>query len=417
MQEKEQNNNLTDKTGTSSGSEKHILKIILPVIIIVIGIAAAFYLKDTGPKSKRQPPVKLAPLVQVEPLFPANHIVMLNAMGTVLPAREVELRSRVTGEVIDISPEFIEGGLLKAGSLVLQIDPEDYELALTQKEKAMADASYSLKLELGRQEVAKQEWKLLNGDKDAEDREIELALRKPHLEKAKAELNAAEAELEKAYLDLSRTQIKAPFNTMVRSRLVNLGSQVTPQEPLAELVGSNSYWIQASVPVDRLSWIQIPRSQGAPATRARIIYANNYELTGTVIRLMGDLSPEGRMARVLIEVEDPLGLKNPKNDKPPLLIGDYVRVEIEGKKLENVYKIPRTTFRDNAFIWIAGKNSTLEIKEVHPVWRDASVVLIDNAIKPGDLLIISDLPAPIDGMPVRIESTKDKPQATQVQKQ
>jgi len=44
---------------------------------------------------------------------------------------------------------------------VLQIDTEDYKLALTQKEKALADASYSLKLELGRQEVAKREWELL----------------------------------------------------------------------------------------------------------------------------------------------------------------------------------------------------------------------------------------------------------------
>jgi len=78
-------------------------------------------------------------------------------------------------------------------------------------------------------------------------------------------------------------------------------------------------------------------------------------------------------------------------------------VEIEGKKLENVYKIPRTAFRDNAFIWIAGENSTLKIKEVHPVYRDAGVVLVDNAIKPGDRLIISDLPAPIDGMLVQVE--------------
>jgi RND family efflux transporter MFP subunit len=408
MQEKEKNNALTDKTGTSSGGKKQILKIVLPVVIIVIGIAAAFYLKNTGPKSKRQPPVKLAPLVRVKPLFPANHIVMLNAMGTVVPAREVELKSQVTGEVIDINPEFIEGGLLKSGSFVLQIDPEDYKPALAQKEKAIADASYSLKLELGRQEVAKREWELLNGDKNAEDREVELALRKPHLEKAKAELNAAKAELKKAYIDLSRTQIKTPFNAMVRSRLVNIGSQVTPQEGLAELVGSDSYWIQTSVPVDRLSWIQIPQSQGDPATRARIIYANSYERIGTVIRLMGDLSPEGRMARVLIEVEDPLGLKNSKNNQPPLLIDDYVRVEIEGKKLENVYKIPRTAFRDNAFIWIAGKNSTLEIIEVRPIWRDANVVLIENDIKPGDRLIISDLPAPIDGMPIQVESSSNE---------
>ncbi|MBC2695087.1 MAG: efflux RND transporter periplasmic adaptor subunit [Desulfobacteraceae bacterium] len=398
-----QNKNLTNNTKVLSGRKKRILKIVLPLIIIIAGVAAAFYLKNTGPKSKRQPPVKLAPVVLVKPLFPANHIVMLNAMGTVVPAREVELKPRVTGEVIDISPEFIEGGLLKAGTLVLQIDPEDYKLTLIQKEKALADANYFLKLELGRQKVAKREWELLNGDKDAKNREVELALRKPHLEKAKAELNAAKAELKKAYLDLARTKIKAPFNSMVRSRMVNIGSQVTPQERLAKLVGTDSYWIQTSVSVDRLSWIRIPRSQSDPSTRARIIYAQGYEHTGTVIRLMGDLSPEGRMARVLIEVEDPLGLKNSKNDQPPLLIDDYVRVEIKGKKLENVYKIPRKAFRNNAYIWIASENSTLKIIEVHPVWRDADVVIIDNAIKSGDRLIISDLPAPIDGMPIQVE--------------
>lgn len=379
------------------------LKIILPAVIIIAGIAAAFYLKSTGPESKKQPPVKMAPVVHVKPLFPANHIVMLHAMGTVVPAKEIDLRPRVTGEVIDINPEFIEGGLLKAGSLVLQIDPEDYKLALIQKEKALADANYSIKLELGRQEVAKREWELLNGNKDERDGEAELALRKPHLEKAEAELDAAKAELKKAHLDLSRTKIKAPFNAMVRSRLVNLGSQVTPQERLAALVGTDSCWIQTSVPVDRLRWIRIPRSQGDLTTKARIIYAKGYERTGTVIRLMGDLSPEGRMARILIEVEDPFGLKNSKNDKPLLLIGDYVHVEIEGKKLENVYKIPRKAFRDNTYIWIAGKNSTLEIEKVHPVWKDADVVFIDNNIKPGDRLIISDLPAAIDGMPIQVE--------------
>jgi multidrug efflux pump subunit AcrA (membrane-fusion protein) len=385
MQEKEQNKNLTNNDKAPSGSKKWILKMVLPAIIIFVGIAAASYLKNTGPKTKRQYPVKLAPIVQIKQLLPANHIVILNAMGTVVPAKEIDLESQVTGEVIDISPEFIEGGLL------------------IQKEKALADANYSLKLELGRQEVAKREWELLNGDKDAKDREAALALRKPHLEKAKAEFNAAKAELKKAYLDLSRTRIKAPFNAMVKSRLVNLGSQVTPQERLAELVGTDSYWIQTSVPVDRLSWIQIPQSKGDPSTRARIIYAQDYERTGTVIRLMGDLSPEGRMARVLIEVEDPLGLKKSKNDKPPLLIGDYVRVEIEGKKLENVYQIPRKAFRDNAYIWIASEHSTLKILEVDPVWRDAGVVLIDNGMQPGDLLIISDLPAPIDGMPIQVE--------------
>ncbi|MFV9647006.1 MAG: hypothetical protein ACNYWU_14375, partial [Desulfobacterales bacterium] len=59
-----QNKNLTNNAKVSSARKKRLLKIVLPAIIIVAGIAAAFYLKNTGPKSKRQPPVKLAPVVQ-----------------------------------------------------------------------------------------------------------------------------------------------------------------------------------------------------------------------------------------------------------------------------------------------------------------------------------------------------------------
>ena len=373
-----------------------------------MGVGTAAYLKNSAPRTQKRPPVKLSPAVQVEIVRPSEYQIVVRAMGTVIPDREVVLKSRVTGEVIDIHPEFTEGGFFKKDMKVLQIDPLDYELALARQQSVVADAEYALKLELGHQAVAKREWELLNGNNPAQDMEKELALRKPHLDKARAELAAAQAELKTAMLNLDRTRIMAPFNAMVRSKSVDLGSQVTPQESLAELVGTDAYRIQTSIPIDRIGWIQIPGRADGSGSKARIIYGQGHECMGRVTRLMGDLSTGGRMARILVEIKDPLCLKAVDQDRVPLLIGEYVRVEIQGRKLDRVFQIPRTTLKDNSSVWIAGENQTLEIRKVHPIWRDADIVLLQEGLNPNDRLIVSDLPAAVEGMPVRIDNLKSE---------
>jgi len=413
MGDNKQNNMLPEKQPNSARSPRPIIRIVLSLVILAVGIATASYLKNSAPRTKKQPPVKLSPTVQIQKAKPSSFQIIVTAMGTVIPAREVVLKSRVSGEIVEIHPEFTEGGFLKKDMKILQIDPQDYELALARKRSTVTDAEYALKLELGHQTVAKREWELLNQGKPAQDMEKELALRQPHLNKVRADLSAAEAELKAAMLDLERTHITAPFNTMVRSKSVDRGSQVTPQEPLAELVGTDAYRIQASLPVDRLEWIDVPVQTGDPGSKARIIYGQGHECSGTVIRLMGDLATEGRMARILVEVADPLGLKASNKDRAPLLIGEYVRVKILGRKLDNVFQIPRTAFKDNSSIWIAGENQTLEIRKVRPVWRDADVVLLQDGLKPGEQLIVSDLPAPVQGMSVRVDTLKSEVESDQ----
>jgi len=395
-------------TGTHPRRPRPIIRIVISLVILTMGVGTAAYLKNSAPRTQKRPPVKLSPAVQVEIVRPSEYQIVVRAMGTVIPDREVVLKSRVTGEVIDIHPEFTEGGFFKKDMKVLQIDPLDYELALARQQSVVADAEYALKLELGHQAVAKREWELLNGNNPAQDMEKELALRKPHLDKARAELAAAQAELKTAMLNLDRTRIMAPFNAMVRSKSVDLGSQVTPQESLAELVGTDAYRIQTSIPIDRIGWIQIPGRADGSGSKARIIYGQGHECMGRVTRLMGDLSTGGRMARILVEIKDPLCLKAVDQDRVPLLIGEYVRVEIQGRKLDRVFQIPRTTLKDNSSVWIAGENQTLEIRKVHPIWRDADIVLLQEGLNPNDRLIVSDLPAAVEGMPVRIDNLKSE---------
>jgi hypothetical protein len=122
-----------------------------------------------------------------------------------------------------------------------------------------------------------------------------------------------------------------------------------------------------------------------------------------VIRLLGDLEPDGRMARVLVAVPDPLDLGRPADDRMPLLIGDYVRVEIHGRRIDGVYRIPRSALRDNTRVWVATDQDRLSIRTVAVAWRDAETVLVQRGVAPGERLIISDLPAPVAGMALRIK--------------
>ncbi|WP_054701063.1 efflux RND transporter periplasmic adaptor subunit [Desulfosarcina cetonica] len=204
------------------------------IIILALGLAGAGYIKRSAPQAQKRPPQRTVLRVSTQPLFPDFHQVTVSAMGVVIPARTITLKSRVAGQIQSVHPEFVEGGLIRAGQKVLKIDPQDYQLAIARQESAVVDAEYALKVEMGYQEVARREWALLKPDAASDKEDAELALRKPHLAKAKSDLASARAQLAQARLDLSRTDVRAPFNAVVRVKHVSVGSQVSTQDALAD---------------------------------------------------------------------------------------------------------------------------------------------------------------------------------------
>jgi RND family efflux transporter MFP subunit len=376
---------------------------IVSIGLIAVAFLVATILVKTKPTAETAKPKARPELVDVQPLKLTDETVVLRLTGTVTPAKQVRLRARVSGEVVAIDPGFIDGGLIDQDAAILKIDPIDYELALAQSRSSLEKARFDYKIELGRQDVAKREWELLKPEGEVSELEMELALRTPHLKASKAALQAAEANLKKAELNLDRTEISSPFNAVVLSRSANLGSQAAQQDVLAELAGTDSYWITVSIPVDRIEWITIPGST------ARIYSSTNNVREGSVIKLLGDLEEKGRMARLLIEVKDPLALLPENEGKKPLLLGEYVRADIDGRVLEQVFSIPRSALRENAKIWLASTNNLLEFRTVKVLWRDAARVLVKDNISVGEKLITSDITAPVPDMPVSTEK-KGMPQ-------
>ena len=394
-------------TGPTTVKGRRLINLLLSLLIIVLGLVVATYVTHKAPKAQKRTPVKAIPVVEVQVVQPGEHRIMVPAMGTVVPAREVVLKAQVSGKVLSLHPEFIEGGYIKENADILQINPEDYQLTVTLAEAKVKDAESGLELAEEEANAAKEEWRLLyKDDADTNGKPPPLAAKEPQLAAAQARLKAEQAELKKAELDLKRTSVRAPFNGIVRTKSVELGSLVTPQDALAELVGVDEYWIQVSVPVDYLRWISVPDRRGKKGSEVRVMHQSGYQRSGEVIQLLGDLESEGRMARILVAVKDPLGLQNSGQTTRPLLIGEYVRVEIEGSPLSQVFRIPRLALRENDTIWVVGEHSTLNIRPVTTIWRDTQTVFLDQGLHPGDKLIVSDLAAPVEGMKIQMNGAE-----------
>jgi hypothetical protein len=120
-----------------------------------------------------------------------------------------------------------------------------------------------------------------------------------------------------------------------------------------------------------------------------------------VIRLLGDLDPVGKMARLLVEVADPLGGAGGEGGPLPLLLGAHVSVEIEGPRVEDVVAIPRVTLRDGDAVWLS-RGGKLAIVPVEVVWGTENRVFVRGDVTPGDDLVVSRIAAPVAGMALRV---------------
>lgn len=379
------------------------LRGLAPVFVLLAGVLVAVVLMQSGPSAKREPPPRQASLVEIQPVVIGTARTRIDAMGTVVPAESVALQPQVGGEVVFVSDELEPGGLVSAGDELLRIDPRDYELAVLQRESEVAQAQSVLRLEQGQQSIARREFELLGESMQADDRD--LVLRKPQLESVRAQLALAKASLEKAKLDLLRSQVRAPFNAIVESAEVDVGARVTMANTLATLVGTDACWLEVSVPVRDLQWISVPRGADMAGSGVRIYnrvaWGEEGWREGRVIRLAGDLGKEGRMARLIVEVEDPFTLQPENSGKPVLLMNSYVSVEIEGRELQQVASIARTHLRDGNRLWIMGADDALEIRTVDIVFRGHDQVLVAAGVKAGERLVVTDLAAPVAGMPLR----------------
>ena len=376
-------------------------------ILAVAGVVTVLIF-STEPTAQQTGATKATPmLVNVIDVRQSDYRPTIQAMGTVRPSQEVDLRPRVSGEVVSLSKAFTPGGYIEKGEQLLQIDSSDYRNALEQRKSELRQARADLNIEMGRQDVARQDYQLFADTLSEENKS--LVLREPQLESARSSVESAQAAVDQAQLSLDRTTIKAPFNANILTRNVNVGSQVSTNQTLGHLVGLDSYWIEATVPVSQLRWITIPEGNGQNGPEVRVrnrtAWPPDTYREGRLFRLIGTLEDQTRMARVLVTVPDPQVYKTDDPDTPRLMLGSFVEVHIPANTLEDVVRLNRDYVRDDDTVWVM-EDGELDIRDVEIVFRDARYAYIKSGLSDGDQIVTTNLSTVSDGAPLRLEGTE-----------
>jgi RND family efflux transporter MFP subunit len=394
---------------------RRLLRFLLPLLVLVGAVAAARALMLAKPQVAAKPQAKRELPVTVMRAQPGGHPIALQALGEVKPVHRLVLQPEVSGRVIERSPALLPGGLLHRGDPLVRVDNRDHATVVAAQSAALEQATAALVEERGRRQVAEYDWQA-NADKLGEDAR-KFALRETHGRSAEASLSSARAQLDKARRDLGRTQVRVPFDALVLEASVELGQLVTPQSALATLVAIDRYWVEVAVPVAQLVHFEIPGvnvAAGSPGSPARVLLDAGagvvVERAGAIERLLGQVDARGRMARVLVVVEDPLGVKptaltgaegQPSRASLPLLLGAYVRVQIAGSPLPDTTEIPRVALVDDHLVWLV-VDDKLAAREVEVAWRSSDTVLV-RGLRLGDPVVTTPLASPTEGMAVRIE--------------
>ena len=380
-----------------------IFRILLPVLILVLAILGAQALIATRPTVPKTTPIETSTFVQVLTARLQNERATISAFGTVKAYQELFVQPEVSGRVIAHHPDLIAGGVIGKGTPLLRIDPRDFQVVLEEEKASLIKAEFDLKVELGNQAIAQREWDLLKPSSgEISKLSKQLALRFPHLREKRAALKAARSRLQKAKLDLDRTVLTASFNSLVLSESIEVGQMINAQTTVATLVGTDEFRAQVSIPIHQLDWITFPKTGATTGSRVRIIRElgnrKPLEREGVVVDLLGEVTQNGRMAQLLISIPDPLGLHRKEKERHPLLIGEYIRAEIEGPLLKNVVVLPRSTIREGNRVWVKNQEKRLEVRTVDIALSRKDTVLVRQGLRDGDQVIVTQLPAAIPGL-------------------
>ena len=396
----------TDRMKTQDKSYlgwKGTLLVCFLLFLLGAGVIALIFSTEPTP-SRSSASRETAMLVQVTKASKGDYKPVIEVMGTVTPAREIVLSPRVSGRVVQLSEEFTPGGEVKEGQRLVRIDPEDYRNALVERKSELRQAKSDMQIERGKQEVARSDYEAL--DKVLPPEKRVLMLRKPQMNSTLARVEFARAAVEQAKLELRRTSIEAPFDAHILSRNVNLGSQVSVGDNLARLVGVDTYWVEATVPVSKLKRLSFPRDKGEKGSKVRIRDRAAWEegqfREGRLYKLVASLVDRTRMARVLITVNDPLALEN--QQKPAMLIGAYVQARIQGGELEDVVRLSRDYVRKGDTAWVM-KQGKLEIRDLDIAFRDKENAYIKAGLGDGEKVVTTNLTTVVEGSKLRLKNS------------
>ncbi|MFP4228994.1 MAG: efflux RND transporter periplasmic adaptor subunit [Salinivenus sp.] len=407
---------------------------------LLLGTAAlVVVLTLFAPEAETSEPSPQSPLVSTSPVDVRAGSLLVRGTGTVRPVREIELTAEVGGRLTDVSDALVSGGRFEAGTSLARIDPSDYRNAVQQAEAQVIQARVELLQAQEEAGAAREDYERLQ-DQTGEAPEPDstelgqLVFNEPQVAQAQSNLESAQAALDDAQTNLDRTTLRVPFPGRVRQKQADLGAYVTPGTPIATVYGTEEAEIVVSLSSRKAALIrnlwtsddQAPDTR-LPATVTSSYGGRTYSWEGRVHRVEGTISEQTRTVDVVVRVPDPYNqtptvqserAEQPEDTtredtaredtaRPPLAVGTYTTVDIEGRQDGTYHVVPRRAVHTREpdqppVVWTVAGDSMLVEQPVEPIQTVEEQTYLAPTLDPDARVITTDLRVQTDSMSVRV---------------
>jgi multidrug efflux pump subunit AcrA (membrane-fusion protein) len=417
-----------------------LFKTLRVLAVLSVALIIAVVLVIMRPKAERQVPVDKGLLVEVFPVRAENVQMVVEAFGTVAPRESLKLVAQVRGQIVAIDPVFKEGHFIKKKTRMMQIDPRSYSLAVERRKVQIKQAEAELKrLEQeivnlkARIKIAKSDVKLAENEylrlKALIDRKViaqsqldkseqaylasqerlqalnnQMALIGPQKEQLMAARDMARVMYQEAALDLERSSIIAPFDGWVLEKAVEVGQHVNVGQQLGRIYSAGELDIEVRIPAKDLKWFPEDMGQDRPIS-ADVVFkngGNNTIWNGRIARIKAMMDQRTRTLPMVVEVDD-ASSSTQSTKQFRLRPGMFVTVVIKGKKVRNVFVLPRYLVYPGDVVYTV-EGDTLKSNPVKILRGYKDTVIVGEGLSEGDLVVKSPLSSPSDGMIVRLKS-------------
>ncbi len=377
-----------------------MMRVVIPAGILAGCVLFASWLVLNPNQLDEASPEIIPVAVRVMEVNSDSTQLFVESQGKVQAARTVNLSTPVAGAVSWISPGLEAGGYVAEGEALLRIESSDYEIALSRSEASLRQA-------IAEEAHARSEYERLRelGERRlASESQIQNAERLANVTAAR--INEIETQLRQARIDLERTELKAPFDAIVRSRELELGQYANRAQSVAVLFDANEVEVRLPLAIRQLGYLDVPLDfrgeldrEVAPAVRLEGMYGGERHVWyGRMVRTEATIDPDSNTVQAIVRVTQPTeGVKG----AIPLPIGLFVEAAISGRRLDDIISLPRAVIRNNNQVLVVDAENKMYYREVEIFRFEEERVLVSGGLRPGEIVCISPIQAVVDGMTVQ----------------
>lgn len=397
------------------------VKIVAPLAVLAIAVGTFGYFMKTKPAPVVKPPSERVWNVVTKPVALESVRPQMRVFGKVFAGREVELRPLVAGQIVEVGPNFAEGGIVQKGELLVQVDPFDYQTFLDEAKAQRAEAAARLReiraeltgatgmlandeeqLKLRQRDLDRREklsGKGASSIKNLDDAKMALSEMEQRLidrkrqidslqarvSQQQATINRLDVSVRRAARDLDQARLTAPFNGFLVNADAEEGKRVGVGDRVARLIDADRLEVRFNVSNTQFAELI---ADGGYEGRAANVYWQGSDGGKPFKAVIQRSGSEIQTASGGVELYAQLTETGSDTRLRP---GAFVRVELPGRQYENIVRVPERALYggDTVYVMKDGRSRAVTVEVAAKVGTD---VLVTGALEPGMALITTRFP-------------------------